>query len=266
VKAPAIALLTAVAIGVAVLLLVGGGGEDGPPDEASGGGSGDLLGVLRGVVPIEAEELIPDPPPRPRGPHFPIARVQPGEEVEVRDSPGGAVIARLADETEFDSTRTFWISKVEGDWFGVHTPELPNDELGWIRDDRAVLEISQTRFWIVADTSARTLELRYGDRVIDRFPVTVGSPGSPTPLGEYSITDGLAGPGVGSYYGCCVLALTGHQPNLPANWIGGDRIAIHGTPGAIGGANSAGCLRASDAGMVSLFARAPLGTPVFVRG
>jgi len=57
---------------------------------------------------------------------------------------------------------------------------------------------------------------------------------------------------------------SGHQPNLPAGWIGGNRMAIHGTPGSIGGAISHGCLRASDPDMVSLFARVPLGTPVFI--
>jgi len=41
-------------------------------------------------------------------------------------------------------------------------------------------------------------------------------------------------------------------------------MAIHGTPGAIGGATSHGCLRASDPNMIALFARVPLGTPVFI--
>lgn len=151
-----------------------------------------------------------------------------------------------------------------GDWFGVPAPELGNGELGWIRDDRTVLDVSQTHYSIVADVSEQTVDLRYGDRVLDRIPVTVGSQSSPTPLGEYAVTDGLVGEGVGPYYGCCILALTGHQPNLPSNWLGGDRIAIHGTPDAIGGARSAGCLRASDPDIVSLFARVPLGAPVFI--
>ena len=43
-------------------------------------------------------------------------------------------------------------------------------------------------------------------------------------------------------YGCCILALSGHQDNLPAGWPGGDRLAIHGGSG-IGSADSAGCLR-----------------------
>jgi lipoprotein-anchoring transpeptidase ErfK/SrfK len=62
-----------------------------------------------------------------------------------------------------------------------------------------------------------------------------------------------------------VLALSGHQNNLPAGWIGGNRIAIHGTPGSVGGAESHGCLRASDPDMIALFARVPLGAPVFIR-
>jgi lipoprotein-anchoring transpeptidase ErfK/SrfK len=108
------------------------------------------------------------------------------------------------------------------------------------------------------------LELRFGKRLLDRFPVTVGSRTSPTPLGDYFVTDGLVGRGLGPWYGCCVLALSGHQNNLPSGWIGGNRIAIHGTPGSVGGAESHGCLRASDQDMISLFARVPLGTPVFI--
>jgi hypothetical protein len=260
---PALSLLLVAAVSVGALLLLLGGEDDARSDSASDLRL-DLFGALSGVARLSPDDLIPDPPANVRGPHFPIVRVQPGAEVALRDAPGGKVIGTLGDETEFESPSTFWISEIKGDWFGVRTPDVYNG-VGWIRDDRTELEVSETRFWITADTSAQLLTLRYGNNVLERFPVTVGSPGSPTPLGDYSVTDGLVGSGVGPYYGCCVLALTGHQPNLPPNWIGGDRIAIHGTPGAVGGANSAGCLRASDPDMVSLFARVPLGTPVFIR-
>jgi hypothetical protein len=260
---PALSLLLVAAVSVGALLLLLGGEDDARSDSASDLRL-DLFGALSGVARLSPDDLIPDPPANVRGPHFPIVRVQPGAEVALRDAPGGKVIGTLGDETEFESPSTFWISEIKGDWFGVRTPDVYNG-VGWIRDDRTELEVSETRYWITADTSAQLLTLRYGNNVLDRFPVTVGSSGSPTPLGDYSVTDGLVGSGVGPYYGCCVLALTGHQPNLPPNWIGGDRIAIHGTPGAVGGANSAGCLRASDPDMVSLFARVPLGTPVFIR-
>jgi hypothetical protein len=229
---------------------------------SSGGGNG-ALSALRSSVPLPSIHLSP-PPDSVKGPSFPIATVMSGHRIALHASPGGRVFDQAGDRTEFGSMRVYWIERVRGDWFGVPTPDLPDGQLAWIKDDRLKLSISQTHFWISADVSTRRLELHFGKRLLDRFPVTVGSQTSPTPLGNYFITDGLVGRGLGPWYGCCVLALSGHQPNLPAGWIGGNRIAIHGTPGSIGGADSHGCLRASDPDMISLFARVPLGTPVFI--
>jgi hypothetical protein len=230
---------------------------------ASSASGNQVLGALRATVPLPEIQLNP-PPERVRGPSFPIATVRPGNRIALHASPGGHVLTRVGDRTEFGSVRVFWIERVSGAWFGVPAPELPDGRLAWIRDDRFALDVSQTHFWIDADVSREQLELHHGDRILDRFTVSVGSPSSPTPLGDYSVTDGLVGRGLGPWYGCCVLALSGHQPNLPAGWIGGNRMAIHGTPGSIGGAISHGCLRASDPDMISLFARVPLGTPVFI--
>jgi hypothetical protein len=254
----------------ALVLIAGfiGRGEApaGAPTERDGGGGaegGELLEALRSTIPL------PDNPMPPleevRGPPFAIARVQSGERIELHDAPEGKVLKTAGERTEFGSVRTFWVAKVRGDWFGVPSSELPNGDLAWTEYDESRLDVLETRYSIAADVSERMLELRYGRRVLDRFPVTVGSPSSPTPVGRYSITDGLVGPSVGRYYGCCVLALSGHQPQLPPDWIGGDRIAIHGTPEPVGVAGSAGCLRASDPDLVSLLARVPLGAPVFIR-
>ena len=81
------------------------------------------------------------------------------------------------------------------------------------------------------------------------------------------MTDKLAGSRFGPYYGCCILALSGQQPNTPPGWTGGNRLAIHGTdaPATIGMAASAGCLRAADADLQVLMDEVPLGTPVSVR-
>jgi lipoprotein-anchoring transpeptidase ErfK/SrfK len=118
-----------------------------------------------------------------------------------------------------------------------------------------------------ADLSERSLELRRGGRTVRRLTVAVGRPGSETPTGRFAVTDKLRGSRYGPYYGCCILALNGHQPHLPAGWPGGDRLAIHGTdsPGTIGTAASAGCLRAADADLELLMRRVPRGTPVFIR-
>ena len=246
------------------------GGESSAAEEPSDAGSdsGDLIDVLSEVdlSDVELPDIDPDPAEDVPGPRYLIARVQPDKQVVLHNRPRGRKLGKLGRTTEFGSQRSLWVERVHGDWFGVPVAELPNGQLAWIRDDRSRIEVYETRYWILADRSAQLMELRYGDLVLERFRVTVGRPGSPTPLGNYAVTDGLAGEGVGPYYGCCVLALTGHQPNLPPDWIGGDRIAIHGTPGAIGGATSAGCLRAADRDLVGLFARVPLGAPVFIRG
>ena len=220
--------------------------------------------ALRASVPVPDVHLNP-PSSAQKRPSFALATVRTGQRIALHASPGGRVLERVGDKTEFGSMRVFWIEQVRGAWFGVPTPDLPNGQLAWIRDDRFALDLSQTRFWITADTSRRLLELHYGSRVLQRIRVTVGASSSPTPLGNYAVTDGLVGRGLGPWYGCCVLALSGHQNNLPSGWIGGNRIAIHGTPGSVGGADSHGCLRASDPDMIRLFARVPLGTPVFIR-
>jgi hypothetical protein len=257
-KAPPLIAPFAIA-GTVASLLAGCGGGSGARSDA-----GAALDALRASVPLKVHLR---PPPKPvKGPSYPLATVRPGQSIALHASPGGEVIGRVGDRTEFGSMRVFWIERVRGDWFGVPVPELPNGRLAWIRDDQRGLALSQTHFWITADVSRQRLELHYGARVLDSFPVSVGSPSSPTPLGDYAVTDGLVGRGLGPWYGCCLLALSGHQPNLPAGWIGGNRMAIHGTPGSIGAATSHGCLQASDADMISLFARVPLGAPVFIRG
>jgi len=231
---------------------------------ASSNSDNGAIEAFKASVPVPKIQLAPPEDPG-GGPAYPIARVLPGHHVTLRSSPGGKEIAKVGARTEFGTARFYWVARVSGGWLGVAAPEVPDGQLAWIRDDRFALDLSVTRFWITASTSKQELVLHHGNRILDRFPVTVGSATSPTPLGDYAVTDGLVGQGLGPWYGCCVLALSGHQSNLPSGWIGGNRIAIHGTNGAIGGAESHGCLRASDPDMISLFARVPIGTPVFIR-
>ena len=100
-----------------------------------------------------------------------------------------------------------------------------------------------------------------------RARVAVGQPRSPMPTGRFSITDRLDGRDFSPYYGCCVLAPSGIQPNPPPGWTGGNRLPIHGTndPASIGAASSAGCLRARYRFLQRLMRRVPLGTPVEIR-
>jgi hypothetical protein len=176
------------------------------------------------------------------------------------------VIARLDERTEFGSPQTVAVVRKRGRWFGVVTPYVPNGTLAWVDSRGGGLRYRRTRLNLVLDLSTRKLVLRSGLDVIRRMMVGVGQSASPTPVGRFAITDKLSGSAFSSYYGCCILALSAHQPDLPAGWRGGDRIAIHGTYdiGSIGAASTAGCVRARAVDLRILMRRLPLGTPVVI--
>src|SRR3954452_20490975 len=182
----------------------------------------------------------------------------------LRARPGGRALHRLGVRTEFGSRRVLSVTARRGGWLAVVTPERPNGRVGWIPARRA--RLAGTSWSIVVDRSARRLTLRRGRRVVRAFPVAVGRQGTPTPIGRFAITDKLR-PALGSPYGCCALALTGHQTKLIAGWPGGDRLAIHATPqeATVGHAASLGCMRARTRDVRRLMRTVPVGTPVFVR-
>src|SRR4051794_7988693 len=216
------------------------------------------------ALPLPPPPPPPAPRPRVRGIHR--MAVLHGS-VPLRARPNGPVLARAGSRTEFGGTRVLSVAARRGPWLGVVATELPNGRLAWVSRKNAAVQVRRTAYSLHADLSGRWLELRRHGRRIRRITVAVGRPGSETPTGRFAVTDKLDGGSFGSYYGCCVLALNGHQPKLPAGWSGGDRLAIHGTdsPSSIGAAASAGCLRAPDADLHVLMRRVPVGTPVFIR-
>ena len=203
----------------------------------------------------------PAPRQRPRPTGHLIAYVR--SDVALRARPGGRVVERLSAHTSFGSPQALSVVRSrQGRWLAVSTPELGNGHLGWVDARAGGLRFARTRLEIDVDLSQRLAVLRRGSRVLRRFAVGIGRPGSPTPTGRFSVTDKLNGPAYSPYYGCCILALSATQPNLPAGWSGGNRIAIHGGP--TGGAVSAGCIHAGDADLRYLMRLVPLGTPVTI--
>ena len=184
----------------------------------------------------------------------------------LRARPGGRRVAILNRLTEFRSPRVVTVLRRRGNWLAVLAPQLRNGRVGWI-DGRHDVELFRTPWSVVADLSSRTLTVRRGNRVVRRTLVAIGSPSAPTPPGRFAVTDKLTTGSDNGPYGCCVLALTGHQPNIPQGWGGGDRLAIHATPSpeTIGYAASHGCLRATNAVMRRLVRQVPLGTRVRIK-
>jgi L,D-transpeptidase catalytic domain len=260
-----VAALGAAAAGVAIaaVALDTGTGDDQSGKASGSSGKAPTRVARQPTKNASAQRPAPTESSRPQGPRFAILEVRRGAHVPLRASPGGALVRSVSAHSEFGSPRVLGVARRRGAWLGVITPLRPNGKLGWVRFDAARVWLYWTRYSLRARLSERTLELRYGRRVLDRYRITIGAPGSDTPKGRFAITDALNF-GHSPYYGCCALALSGHQQNLPPGWIGGDRIAIHGTPGPVGEATSHGCIRATDHTMHALFRRVPLGTPVFV--
>jgi len=116
------------------------------------------------------------------------------------------------------------------------------------------------------DLSRRLLRVLRDERVVLETKIAVGAAGSPTPIGNFAITDKFPGRRLGSVYGCCVLVLSGHQPRPPRGWAAVDyRLAIHGGDGrTIGRPISAGCVHVRAATLSFLMNRLPAGTPVLI--
>jgi L,D-transpeptidase-like protein len=205
-----------------------------------------------------------DPAPAPDSGHL-VAHVKAGHTVAVRSRPNGRVLTSLGSRTEFGSSRALSVVRERrGRWLGVTTPQLPNGKLGWVDARSGGLHYSHAPLEIEIDLSRSRLLVRRADEVIRRAVVSTGRAESPTPTGRFAVTDKLPGPRYSPVYGCCILALSGTQPNLPGGWTGGNRLAIHGTPdqGSVGGRESAGCLHARDSDLRRLMQSVPLGTPV----
>jgi L,D-transpeptidase catalytic domain len=187
-------------------------------------------------------------------------------DVGLSDRPGGPATTTVGSQTEFGSKRVLGVAARRRGWLGV-VPTGRNGRLAWVRRGHPGLRLRRTGYSLHADLSDRTLTLRKDGRRVKRLTVAIGRPGSETPTGRFAVTDKLSGSSYGPYYGCCILALSGIQPNTPPGWTGGNRLAIHGTdsPSTIGAAASAGCLRASDEDLRPLMDLVPLGTLVFIR-
>ncbi len=157
-----------------------------------------------------------------------------------------------------------WVETVSGDgrWGLVELPYTWPRREGWIR--LGGLKRDETRVQVHVDLSEHSVTVRKFGKVLFRAPGATGASSTPTPIGEYFVTDRV--PFSGGSYGTFAFGISGIQPRLPAGWTGGNQLAIHGTnnPSSIGRSASAGCVRVSEATLDRLIPLLRYGTPVIV--
>jgi lipoprotein-anchoring transpeptidase ErfK/SrfK len=120
---------------------------------------------------------------------------------------------------------------------------------------------------IVVSIPDRKLALIEDDQVVTIYPVAVGAPVSPSPVGTFSIVNRVSNP---TYYKPGKVVGPGAANPVGTRWIGlsAKGFGIHGTPnpGSIGYAKSHGCIRLRNHDVERLFERVRPGDLVELHG
>jgi lipoprotein-anchoring transpeptidase ErfK/SrfK len=152
---------------------------------------------------------------------------------------------------------------------GDHEVRLP------VELSQPTLRTEQFNKVILVHTGANRLDLYLDGKLSKSYPVATGTPGYPTPHGQFQITAKRMNPSWGNPWAPWSMdmpAYIGPGPNNPLGTramnlsIGG--IRIHGTPdsGSIGGPASHGCIRMYMHDAEELFDIIDVGTPVLIVG
>jgi lipoprotein-anchoring transpeptidase ErfK/SrfK len=116
---------------------------------------------------------------------------------------------------------------------------------------------------IVVSIPDRKLALLENDQVVGIYPVAVGAPVSPSPIGTFSVVNRVSNP---TYYKPGKIVSPGRANPIGTRWIGlsAKGYGIHGTdaPASIGFAKSHGCIRLRNQDVEQLFARVRTGDVV----
>lgn len=227
--------------------------------------SGPLLETISvpSIATPPAEPTHPQVRPKP----WLLVRVRTGMAVRARPDADARAIGTMPSSSKYYRVPLVaWVQEVSdnGRWGRVEVPYTWPRHSGWI----LLRGLRRESTWITVevDLSRHRITVdRRGHRVFSMRAAT-GAPSTPTPPGDYFVTDRIPF-SVGSSYGSFAFGMSGIQPRLPAGWTGGNQLAIHGTnsPGSIGQSVSAGCLRVSESSLHRLQRLLRLGTPVVIR-
>jgi lipoprotein-anchoring transpeptidase ErfK/SrfK len=212
---------------------------------------------------------VPAPPPTTTTTAIPyrvVAETKPDvKNVGVYDAPDAPTAKTQLSSPNTDGVvRVFLVEQGQGTpWLKVSLPVRPNGSTGWIKSSD--VDLKETYWRMRVELGAHRITVWNGTNVVHTEPVGVGTAASPTPPGEYFITEALTVPSFQrSAYGPYAFGTSAHS-DVYTSFGGGDgTVGIHGTgdPSSLGKDASHGCIRLSNEGITSLINQVPLGTPV----
>ncbi len=194
---------------------------------------GDILNSNPGIVPekLYVGQTICIPQPKSENPGCPTMNYY-----VVRSGDNLSIISRI---------------------FNVTVPQLINANPGLNPNILYVgqvicIPVAPSPVQIIISIAAKTLSLYREGRLIKSYPVAIGKPTTPTPLGTFTIINKQVNPG--GPFGTRWMGLS--EPHY----------GIHGTnnPASIGTAASNGCIRMYNDDVNELFNQVPVGTVVTI--
>lgn len=149
-------------------------------------------------------------------------------------------------------------------WLQVRLAMRPNGSEAWIHG--SAVDLTQDNYLVQVHLSAHRLVVFNGNQAIINTAVGVGRSVLPTPTGVDDLVDLLAQPDPQGEYGPYAFGLSAFSDVLYSFGDGPGQIGLHGTdvPTSVGGNESHGCLRVSNAVVTQLARMLPLGTPVVI--
>lgn len=150
----------------------------------------------------------------------------------------------------------------QGDWLRVLVTARPNHTEGWVRADD--VELGTTDYRIELDLSTSTLRVYKGPSVFLETTVAIGKDSTPTPLGNYFVTEIIKNSSDTGFYGAYILPINGYSEVLDFFDGGLPQVAFHGTnqPELLGSKASNGCIRMSNDAVTKIAQNVPAGTSV----
>ncbi len=129
---------------------------------------------------------------------------------------------------------------------------------------------------ILLQLGKRTISLRENGKVIGSWPVAIGDPSTPTPVGRFTVQNKVVNPKYQSTKSGKINATVGPDGPLGDRWMGFqqsglNQYGIHGTPSAWAwtvtsrAAVTNGCVRMLHEHVRKLFEMVDVGTPVIVQ-
>jgi lipoprotein-anchoring transpeptidase ErfK/SrfK len=230
-----------------------------------------LVPTLSARVMVAAAADVRGPTSKPKRTHerpvsHLLVRVPNAMTVRARPDADAAAVGTMPSGSKYYGVPiTAWVAETakDGRWGRVEIPYVWPRRDGWI--PLGALARDHTFVEVHVDLSRHWVSVSKFGHVLFGLRAATGAAASPTPEGEYFVTDRIPFPAGGSL-GSFAFGISGIQPRLPAGWSGGNQLAIHGTndPSSIGTSASAGCVRVSERGLDRLMPLLRLGTPVIV--